>query len=252
MKNTRRSTAATDILGLAMLDYLNVNYTEDILTETNISEEDVLPLPYLFRTFEEMPKIEQKALKLCKERILDVGCGAGGHSLYLQTQGKEVIAIDTSPGAVEVARRRGLKNVRQIDLLEVNEKFDTILLLMNGTGIFQKIDFVPNYLNHLKSILSEDGQILLDSSDLTYMYQDEPELLQDLETYYGELDYFLSYKGLKNPPIKWLYLDFKTLKGLSMAQGLTCELLMEGENHDYLARLIIGPPYSSNIGSPLI
>ena len=235
-----------------MLDYLNGSYTEDIVTETNISEEDILPLPYLFRTFEEMPTIEQKALELCKGKILDVGCGAGGHSLYLQTKGKEVIAIDTSLGAAEVARRRGVENVKQKDLLEIIEKFDTILLLMNGTGIFQEIELVPKYLNHLKSILNKDGQILIDSSDLKYMYQDEPELLQELETYYGELDYYISYKGHKNPPIKWLYLDFKTLKGLSMAQGLKCEMLMEGENYDYLARLTVGPPYSSNIGSPLI
>ena len=165
-----------DILGKALLDYFHGNYTEDILTETNISDEDELPLPYLFRSFDEMPLIEQKALELCKGSVLDVGCGAGSHSLWLQNKGLQVTAIDTSKGAVEVSTLRGVENVTQISLLDYSEeKFDTILLLMNGTGIFETIDQVSNYLHHLKSLLQPNGQILIDSSDLKYMYDTSEE-----------------------------------------------------------------------------
>ncbi len=88
-----------DLFGKALLDYQTGNYSEDIVTSTNISDEDVLPLPYLFREFKDMPKLEQKALELCKGSILDVGCGAGSHSLYLQENNFEVKAIDISKGA---------------------------------------------------------------------------------------------------------------------------------------------------------
>ena len=228
-----------DLFGQALLDYQNENYTVDILTETNISDEDVLPLPYLFRSFKDMPKLEQKALSLCKGSVLDVGCGSGSHSLYLQNKGIDVKAIDISSGAIDVTSQRGVKNAEVISLLDETETFDTILLLMNGTGIFQKLNQVSKYLTHLKHLLNPNGQILIDSSDIKYMYEDEDGgYWMDMNSsYYGELDYFLSYKGEKEDPMKWLYLDFETLKLACETIGLTCESVLEGEHFDYLARL---------------
>ncbi|WP_298535017.1 bifunctional 2-polyprenyl-6-hydroxyphenol methylase/3-demethylubiquinol 3-O-methyltransferase UbiG [uncultured Algibacter sp.] len=228
-----------DLFGQALLDYQNGNYTEDIITETNISDKDSLPLPYLFRKFEEMPKLEQKALSLCKGAVLDVGCGSGSHSLYLQKKGLKIKGIDISPGAIDVCTKRGVKNAKTISLLEESETFDSILLLMNGTGIFQELSQVSKYLTHLKSLLKLNGQILIDSSDIKYMYEDEDGgYWMDMNAnYYGELDYFLSYKGIKETPMKWLYLDFETLKLACETIGLTCELVLEGEHFDYLARL---------------
>ncbi|PNQ73716.1 SAM-dependent methyltransferase [Hanstruepera neustonica] len=228
-----------DLFGKALLDYYHGNYTEDIITATNISDEDELPLPYLFRDFKNMPKLEQKALQLAKGSILDVGCGSGSHSLYLQNKGLVVKAIDISKGAVEVSQKRGVKKVQQLDLLDESEQFDTILLLMNGTGIFQEINQVAKYLKHLKSLLRPNGQILIDSSDIQYMYQDEDGGLW-IDTnagYYGELDYFLSYKGEEETPIKWLYLDFETLFVACKSAGLNCEKIMDGEHFDYLGKL---------------
>ncbi|SDW31500.1 class I SAM-dependent methyltransferase [Aequorivita viscosa] len=229
-----------DIIGTALLDYYNGNYSEDIITETNISEEDELPLPYLFRDFNEMPEIEQKALKFAKGKVLDVGCGAGGHALYLQEKGFDVLGIDTSEGAIEVCKLRGLKNAKHIDLLQLkNEKFDSILMLMNGTGIFQNLETTSKYLQHLKSLLHPKGQILIDSSDLQYMYDatEEGGILVPADRYYGELEFTMRYKEMESEPFEWLYLDEKLFEALCVENNLHFEVIERGENFDYLARI---------------
>ncbi|MUU79641.1 class I SAM-dependent methyltransferase [Winogradskyella endarachnes] len=230
-----------DIFGKALLDYQNGNYSEDLITSTNISDEDVLPLPYLFRPYSEMPKLEQKALQLSKGLILDVGCGSGSHSLWLQNKGFKIKAIDSSKGAIDVAKERGVINAELKPILQETETFDTILLLMNGTGIFQELSLVSQNLKHLKSLLKPNGQILIDSSDISYMYQDEDggQWLDLNQGYPGELDYYLSYKGEKEAAMKWLYLDFETLKTACLTVGLKCEKVMDGEHFDYLARITL-------------
>ena len=233
----------TDIIGTALLDYYHGNYSEDIITETNISEEDELPLPYLFRTFKEMPEIEQKALKSTKGKTLDVGCGSGSHSLYLQEKGFDVMAIDTSKGAIEVCELRGLKNALNIDLLELeNESFDTILLLMNGTGIFQNLENTSKYLQHLKSLLYPNGQILIDSSDLRYMYDSTEDggILVPSDRYYGELEFTMRYKEMESEPFEWLYLDERTFENICTLNNLSFEVIARGDNFDYLARVTLG------------
>lgn len=228
-----------DIFGNALLDYFNGNHTENIITSTNISEPDEMPLDYLFRDYTAMSVLEQKALQMAKGRVLDVGCGAGIHSLHLQNNGFDVKAIDISKGAIEVAQKLGVKNAVQLPLLEETEKFDTILLLMNGTGIFETLSKTPLYLKHLRSLLNPNGQILTDSTDIIYMYENEDgSYWQDLNAnYYGELDYLLSYKGKDADLITWLYLDFNTLANAATTAGLQCELIMKGDHYDYLARL---------------
>lgn len=228
-----------DIIGTALLDYYNGNYSEDILTETNISEEDELPLSYLFRSYGDMPKIEQKALDLARGRVLDIGCGAGIHALYLQNKGLDVKAIDTSAGAIEVCTLQGIKEAENINVLTLKEeKFDTLLLLMNGTGIFRNLEEMPTYLRHLKSLLKPDGQILIDSSDLKYMY-DSDEEIENIDGYYGELEFVMRYKGMESLPFDWLYLDEHTFEAICDDHGLNFEVVSRGDNFDYLAKITI-------------
>ena len=75
-----------DLFGKALWDYYKKKGSNKIITWTSLTEEDPILLSYFFRSFDEMPKLEQKALKLSKGKVLDVGCGAGSHSLYLKNK----------------------------------------------------------------------------------------------------------------------------------------------------------------------
>lgn len=230
-----------DLFGQAILDYQTQNAPEDLITETNISEADEMSVAYLFRTYQEMPKIEKKALQMAKGKILDVGCGAGSHSVYLQQKGFEVTAIDISSNAIKACQLRGVKDARVQHLLELkNEQFDTILLLMNGTGIFGTLAETSKYLQKLKSLLTPNGQILIDSSDIIYMFDQDEDgaYIVPADGYYGELTFNVSYKGQTEDTFPWLYLDYNTLQNAAHANGLQCELLLEGNHFDYLARLL--------------
>ena len=229
-----------DLFGQAILDYQTQNTPEDLVTETNISEADEMSVAYLFRTYQEMPKIEKKALQFAKGKILDVGCGAGSHSLYLQQKGFDVTAIDISPNAIKACQLRGVKDARVQHLLELeNKQFDTILLLMNGTGIFGTLAETSKYLQKLKSLLTPNGQILIDSSDIIYMFDQDEDgaYMVPAHGYYGELTFNVSYKGQTEDTFPWLYLDYNTLQNAAHANALQCELLLEGNHFDYLAKL---------------
>ena len=231
-----------DLMGRAIWDYFYQENPEDLQTETSISELDDLPVSYLFRNYKEMNALEQKALDLSFGKVLDVGAGAGSHSLYLQNDKKlEVLALDISPKSIEICKSRGVKNAVCEDFLKFsNDKFDTILLLMNGTGIFQSLKNLDQYLQKLKNLISENGQILLDSTDILYMYDqdDDGGVLVPATGYYGELDYYIHYKGESELPMKWLYLDFNTLKNAAIVNGFKIQKIKQLDD-SYLAKLTV-------------
>ncbi|UQD55991.1 bifunctional 2-polyprenyl-6-hydroxyphenol methylase/3-demethylubiquinol 3-O-methyltransferase UbiG [Flavobacterium sp. K5-23] len=232
-----------DLFGKAILDFQTKNSPENIITETSISEADEMSVDYLFRSYMEMPLLEQKALDLVKGKTLDVGCGAGSHALHLQNERDlEITSIDISANAIQACQLRGLKNARVQDVLDIeNETYDTITLLMNGTGIFGTIKNTPKFLQKLKSLLNINGQILIDSSDIIYMFDEDEDGGKWLPSngYYGELEFNITYKGEKEDSFPWLYLDYNTLQNAAHDNGLKCELIQEGEHYDYLARLSI-------------
>ena len=227
-----------DVFGTAILDYQLGNCSEDLITSTSISEADSLPLPYLFRNHSEMPSIEQTALKLSKGTVLDIGCGAGSHSLYLKSKGLKVKSIDISVGAIEACRLRGLNQAHVLDVMDETASFDTLLLLMNGSGVFQSLAHTPFVLSHLKTLINPDGQILIDSSDIKYMYEDGGYWMDATKDYYGELDYTVRYKN-QEATFSWMYLDFENLKIACEQAGLRCKLIEEGPHFDFLAKITL-------------
>ena len=228
-----------DLFGKALLDYHRSPGKQQLLTWTSLTEEDPVPLAYFFRNYKEMPAIEQKALALSHGKVLDIGCGSGSHSLYLQNEkGLTVSALDSSFGATQIAKERGIKQVFHQSILDFKEgNFDTLLLMMNGLGVAKDFQGVLPLLNHLKSLLAPKGQILLDSSDLIYLFDEEEQKdWRAAETYYGALDFGISFKK-ETEEFPWLYLDFDYLSQMAELAGLQCEKVLDGPHYDYLARL---------------
>lgn len=231
-----------DVIGKALLDYSNNAMAENITVSSSISEEDVIPVPYLFRSENELPELESHALMLCYGKVLDVGAASGCHAIILKEKGFDVTAIDISKGAVEVMLNRGL-DATVSDFFTVETLYDTLLFLMNGVGIAGTLANLDKFLIKAKSLLNEGGQIILDSSDISYMFEEEDgSLWMDLNAeYYGNVVYQMQYKGSTTSKFDWLFVDFDNLQTVASKIGLKTELVLAGENNDYLARLTLAP-----------
>lgn len=231
-----------DPFGEAIQDYFEKGKAPDLAVNSNYTVDETIPVSWFFRTEKEMPAPEVHALKLCRGKVLDIGAAAGCHSIVLQKKGYNVTALEKSPICAEVMKKRGIQKVICADILDYSEKqFDTILLLMNGTGIGETISGLKILLIHLKSLLSGKGQILIDSSDIKYLFEeDDGSKWIDLANpnYYGEMTYEVIYKK-SSSKFKWLFLDFENLKKMTEKAGFTCNLVENGKNHDYLAQLRI-------------
>lgn len=231
-----------DPMGQAIYDYFDKGVAGKLRVFSPDFDEDEIPVETLFRELDEMPKIEQKALELAQGKILDVGAGSGCHSLELQKMGKTVKAIDISELSVEVMKESGVENAAVEDFFAIkDEKYDTILMLMNGAGIVGTIDRLPEFFEHLKNILAPGGQVLMDSSDIRYIFEDEDGSFEiNLnDGYYGELEYQMQYKRVKGEPFPWLYIDFATFQYYAEEAGFEASLVEQGEHYDYLAKLQI-------------
>lgn len=230
-----------DPMGRAIFDYYHTRKAGKLRVLSSMFYEDEIPVPTLFRTFDEMPVQEQKAIELCRGRVLDVGAGSGCHSIVLKNRGVDVTAIDISELSVEVMKDRGL-DARNINFFDeaFTERFDTILLAMNGIGIVGKTERLPDFFRSIKRLLAQGGQVLLDSSDIRYVFMDDDGVMDiDLAAgYYGEIDYKMRYKNITGEPFDWLYIDFDTLSMYAEEHGFKCEKCIDGEHYDYLARII--------------
>lgn len=239
---SRTTDKEKDPMGRAIFDYYHTGKAAKLRVLSSMFYEDEIPVATLFRTFDEMPIQEQKAIELCSGRTLDVGAGSGCHSIILKQRGVDVVAIDISELSVEVMRERGIdaRNINFFDETFV-EKFDTVLLAMNGIGIVGKTTRLEEFFRSAKRLLAPGGKILLDSSDIKYVFMDDDGSMEiDLAAgYYGEIDYKMRYKNTTGEPFDWLYIDFDTLAMYAEEFGFKCEKCIEGEHYDYLACLTL-------------
>lgn len=226
-----------DPLGVALLQYFKTNVEQIIKVSSIEAGNDKYQASYFFRKHNQMPKIEQEALKLAKGKVLDVGAAAGCHSIILnENKDIEVKAIDVSPACVEVMKARGL-NAELIDVWDMNEKFDTVYLLMNGIGLAGTISKLKDFLVHLKSLLNSGGKLIFDSSDIIHLFIDSDEdFTPDLSSdYYGEISFSFKYQKTVSPVFKWLYLDEQTAKAYIEDVGFRFKVISRGKQGHYLA-----------------
>lgn len=240
--NINTLTEREDPMGAAIRDYFLQGKSAQLKVLSSLFDDDEMPVSHLFRSYHEMPPLEQRALNEARGKVLDVGAGAGCHALALQERGLDVTAVDISPLSCETMKERGVANVECVNIFNqrFQERFDTLLLLMNGTGIAGKLSRLPQLLSRLKQLMNPGAQILIDSSDLRYVYEDENGVLDvDLDgAYYGEVDYQMTYRNIIGKSFDWLYADSVVLAECCRQCGLKCEILAQGNHYDYLARIV--------------
>lgn len=236
-----------DPMGAAIFDYHKKGPAcGKLVVHSSMFEDDEIPVDTLFRSFEQMPELEQTALRMAQGNILDVGAGSGCHSLALKSMGKNPVAIDISPLSVAVMKEKGI-DARLVNLYDerFDEKFDTVLMLMNGSGIIGRLENMKMFFDRMKKVLAPGGCVLMDSSDLRYLYEDEDGSFEiDLaDEYYGLLDYQMEYvpssghASVLGESFDWLYVDSDTLAFYAEQNGFKAEVVAEGGHYDYLAKL---------------
>ncbi len=195
-----------------------------------------------FRTPAQFTLRERLAMDLCRGRVLDVGAGTGCHTLALQDRGINVVAIDISPDAVALMRRRGVWDARLVDVFALREeRFDTLLMMMHGIGMVGDLAGLDRYLEHVHTLLAPNGQVIFDSLDVRMtdraVHQAYLAANRQAGCYFGEIRMRFSYKGRMGSLIRWLHVDPETLAEHAARAGWRCRVVEQDEVGDYLAQL---------------
>ncbi|MCG8688584.1 MAG: class I SAM-dependent methyltransferase [Desulfobacterales bacterium] len=227
-----------DPLGLMLTDYLAGNQKVYVRVESPLLDMTRMKGEVMFRPKEKMSALELSALDLCRGSILDVGAGSGCHSLVLQDQGKDVTALEISPGCMAVLEKQRVEKRIFASLFSLKkERFNTLVMLMNGIGICGSIEGLNYFLQHIRQLLEQGGQVLADSTDLTSMYTRQPIVPDDSGAYYGETQFTMSYGRIQSDPFDWLYIDYATLEFYAQFHGWQCEQILTTGDGKFLARI---------------
>lgn len=234
-------------LGRAVLDYARGHESAAIEVTLEDGRIQSLPVHTLART-DGLPMAEEAALAACQGRVLDAGAGAGAHTLLLQDDGFDVVALDRSVDAVQAMRIRGVEDARCHDLLTLpGERFDTILLMMNGLGLAGDLEGLDRVLARLPGLLHMGGQVLVDGADIESSDDHaEQQLVKKRRAegrYPGIVPMRMTYHphhgdpAVRGKPFNWLFLDQDTLRWHAERQGWAMQILFDASGGSFLARL---------------
>ncbi|MEM9833191.1 MAG: methyltransferase domain-containing protein [Bacteroidota bacterium] len=232
-----RSESFPDLYGQALADfYFRGKLPSPLWVHTSYGTREEMPLPWFFRSPDEFPELEQYALTLCHGEVLDIGAGVGPHALYLQQQGFSVTALEQSTFAAEVMTDRGITQVQNISYQNYSgAKVDTVLMLMNGIGLVGNLAGLSDFLNWAKYYLKPNGQLLFDSSDIAYLFSDQP---LPTDYYYGEVQFQYEYQEQYSDWFSWLYIDASTLEKIAISLGWNVQTVYQDNADQYLFRLL--------------
>lgn len=170
---------------------------------------------WYFTTARNFPTAEKRALAFARGRVLDIGCGAGRHALYLQRRGLRLTAIDLSPRIVELARARGVKDARVANacahLPFRDGEFDTALLFGNNLGIAGTLPRFRRMLRELYRVTSPRGRILATTRQPSTTH-----------------------------PVHRAYLQKNIVRGRAIGQ-LQLRLVLDGQRGDWFDLLLLAP-----------
>lgn len=228
-------------MGQAIRDYYFQGKNTSLTVYSDIAEVETWETAYFFRSLAQMPEIEKTAIQLGRGKVLDIGAGAGCHLQPLADNGCRPFALETDEGAIEVLRHSGkAEAVYYANYFEFQPPylFDTLFLMMNGIGICESLDGLRTFLDKAHAMISNEGQILLDSYDLTYLLGEEAieTRMAEQDQYFGQVRYELANQEVLGEPFKWLFIDPETLGHLAASKGWEVTLPAFEEGH-FLARL---------------
>lgn len=228
--------SSSDPLGHALKAYHKTGEEQLIRVLSSDVEEDAYNASYFFRTYDDMPILERKALDLSRGKVLDIGAAAGCHSIELMNRNHQVEAIDISPLSVQLMKKRGISASLSNCFSLEKEQFDTILLLMNGIGIAGYLAEVPHLLSHLINNLAPGGQLIFDSAGVDFLYADNEDLIhmRERKDYVGEIEFQMQYGDMLGPIFSWVYVDKARMKRIVADLGLPLKGLYNGPAGQYL------------------
>ncbi|HPA14787.1 MAG TPA: class I SAM-dependent methyltransferase [Desulfobacterales bacterium] len=227
----------------ALYDFYNGDTSAKIVIHREDGLKEYHPISTYFLHPSNFSELDQTAIDLCRGSVLDIGAGAGRHSLALQALGFKVCAIDISPEAVDIMIKRGVKDARRADIFNFDEKpFDTLLMLMHGVGIAENLAGLDRLLNRTRRLVKPEGRILLDSFDLHRTNNPVNQAYQNFicrtGRYRGEIRFQFEYNGEKGPWMEWLQIDPQTLASHAMKARFCCKIVYKEKKGDYLAQLL--------------
>lgn len=225
-----------DAFGQAMMDYVEgINMQEAARTGCAV----------WFSPFESWALRERKAIQFAKGKVLDIGCAAGRHSLYLQDKRLDVLAVDNSPIGLRVCRRRGVKNTRLVSFHDITPQlglFDTIILFGNNFGLMGSAEKAREMLTRFFHMTTETALILAGAGSFEMGAIDEALLEKTKNTAHdqemcGEFLLQMTYREFKTPPIEWLFCTQDEMKQIVSKTGWKISTIITDRSEAYIAIL---------------
>jgi SAM-dependent methyltransferase len=233
-----------DAFGRELLDYMNGQNRCEIIERDDGYLDVNADLSVYFEPFEDWPAHHRRAIRYAKGRVLDIGCGAGRHAIYLQRKGLDVTGIDVSPLAVKVSRMRGLRDARVMSVTNISPRmgpFDTLVMLANNFGLFGNTRRAKWLLKKFRRNTSDDAVILAESMDpvtnATAIHRRYQKRNRELGRPPGQLRLRLRYRQYRTPWFDYLLVSKNEMKRIVRDTGWHIEQFVDSGGSIYIAVL---------------